>query len=70
MRSSTFKTLIEKRKSRKNKSQIIEDLDEHITDDDGDEDNDEIPFQETEDYIDDYIDRDFDNTLEVKKAKK
>lgn len=45
MRSSTFKTLVEKRKSRKNKSQIIEDLDKNITDDDDDDENkDEVAF--------------------------
>lgn len=38
MRSGTFKLLIEKRKARTDKSQVIEDLDAHITEENEEED--------------------------------
>ena len=61
--------LLEKRKTRKNKSQVITELDAHVTDDEED-DKEHVAFEETEDFKDDYLDREFDNTLEIKKAKK
>ena len=70
VRSSTFKVLLENRKTRKNKSQVITELDAHVTDDDEEDDKEQVAFEETEDFKDDYLDREFDNTLENKKAKK